>query len=706
MNKKAVKILAMSLILSSCGAGIKKESADNPLFSQWNTPFGIPPFEQIHNRHFMPAIQAGMQEQLDEIQAIINNSEPANFKNTIEALDYSGRLLDRTLSIFYNLEGAETNDTLQQIAQEISPLLAEHSDKISMNDKLFERINSVHQNRESEALTAEQNKLLDNYYRDFVRSGALLNDQEKIEMKEINKQLSQLSTRFSQNVLAENNKFTLVVDKKEDLAGLPQSVCDAAAQEANDRNLSGKWVFTLSKPSMIPFLQYAENRELREKLYKGYINRGMNGNEQDNKRLVKDITNLRIRQSQLLGYKNFAEFSTETKMSKTPQAALDLLNEIWVAALPKMKEEAADIQKMINSEANPFKVESWDWWFYAEKIRKSKYDLDEEELRPYFQADSVIQGAFWTANQLFGLSFEKLTDYPKYHEDVQAFKVIDSDGSHVGVILMDLFPRAGKQGGAWMDNYIPQCVVDGVDIRPVVTNVGNYTKPVGDKPALLSLDDVNTIFHEFGHGLHGLLSKVTYPGLTMNVPPDFVELPSQVMEHWATHPQVLRKYAKHYQTGEVIPDNLITKMENASKFNQGFVTGEFVAAALLDMKWHLLEKDNTKDALEFESDAMNEIGLISSIVPRYRSTYFNHIFSSSTGGYAAGYYSYLWAEVLDSDAFNAFVEKGDIFHSETASSFRKNILEPGGSIDPMQMYLNFRGSKPNAEALLKGRGLK
>lgn len=696
----------MSALLTTMGScDDKKQSASNPFFTEWTTPYGIPPFDQIKNEHFMPAIEQGMQQHLEEIDVIVNNQEAPTFSNTIEAMDYSGRLLSKTLAVFFNLESAETNDSLQKIAEEISPLLSEHNDKVSMNEKLFDRVKTVYNNRESENLTPEQTRLLTNYYKDFVRSGALLPADKKEQLKAINKEIGLLTLKYSQNVLAENNSFELVIENESDLAGLPESVKAAAAEEAKSRGKEGKWVFTLSKPSMIPFLQYAENRNLREKLYKGYINRGMNANEYNNSELAQKIANLRITQANLLGYKNFAQYSIEDKMAKTPEEAMNLLTQVWTAAQPKINEEIADMQKLANAEATPVKLESWDWWYYAEKVRKAKFDLDQEELRPYFQADSVMQGAFWTANQLYGLTFEALSDYPKYHEDVKAYKVSDADGSHVGVLLIDFFPRAGKLGGAWMDNYVPQRVENGKDIRPVVTNVGNYTKPVGDKPALLSLDDVETVFHEFGHGLHGLLSKVTYPSLNMNVPADFVELPSQVMEHWATHPQVLKQYAKHYQTGEVIPDALIEKMQKAETFNQGFATGEFVAAALLDMNWHLLETENSLDAAAFEKAAMDNIGLASSIVPRYRSTYFTHIFSSPTG-YAAGYYSYLWAEVLDADAFRAFEQTGNIFDPNTAQSFRKNILEKGGCEDPMDMYLNFRGAKPTPDALLEGRSLK
>ena len=706
MNKKLLTVCAMSALLTTMGScDDKKQSASNPFFTEWTTPYGIPPFDQIKNEHFMPAIEQGMQQHLEEIDVIVNNQEAPTFSNTIEAMDYSGRLLSKTLAVFFNLESAETNDSLQKIAEEISPLLSEHNDKVSMNEKLFDRVKTVYNNRESENLTPEQTRLLTNYYKDFVRSGALLSADKKEQLKAINKEIGLLTLKYSQNVLAENNSFELVVENEADLAGLPESVKAAAAEEAKGRGREGKWVFTLSKPSMIPFLQYAENRDLREKLYKGYINRGMNANEYNNSELAQKIANLRITQVNLLGYKNFAQYSIEDKMAKTPEEAMNLLTQVWTAAQPKINEEIADMQKLASAEATPVKLESWDWWYYAEKVRKAKFDLDQEELRPYFQADSVMQGAFWTANQLYGLTFEALSDYPKYHEDVKAYKVSDADGSHVGVLLIDFFPRAGKLGGAWMDNYVPQRVENGKDIRPVVTNVGNYTKPVGDKPALLSLDDVETVFHEFGHGLHGLLSKVTYPSLNMNVPADFVELPSQVMEHWATHPQVLKQYAKHYQTGEVIPDALIEKMQKAETFNQGFATGEFVAAALLDMNWHLLETENNLDAAAFEKAAMDNIGLASSIVPRYRSTYFTHIFSSPTG-YAAGYYSYLWAEVLDADAFRAFEQTGNIFDQNTALSFRKNILEKGGCEDPMDMYLNFRGAKPTPDALLEGRGLK
>ena len=688
-------------LLASCNA--PKNDA-NPFFSEWTAEFGAPQFDLIKIEHYKPAFLQGMKEHDEEIEAIVNNPEAPTFDNTIAALEFSGKTLGRVSGVFFNLVGAETNDDLKAINKEISPLLSEHEDNITLNDKLFERIKTVYDNRESANLTREQEMVLEKYYQRFVRSGALLSAEDKEKLKDINKQLGLQFIKFSENVLNETNAFKLVIEDEADLAGLPDWVIATAAEEAVASGDSGKWVFTLAKPSLIPFLQYSDRRDLREKMYKGYVNRGNNGNENDNKAVIAEILRLRLEKANLLGFDSFADFALDNRMAKTPANVYALLNKIWSAALPKAKEEAADMQKLIDLEGGNFKLAAWDWWYYTEKVRKAKFDLDESELKPYFSVDNVREGAFMVANKLWGVSFSELTNIPVYHPDVKAFEMKDADGSHLSVLYVDYFPRPGKRAGAWMNSYVGQQVENGVETRPVITNVGNFSKPVGDTPSLLNIDETQTLFHEFGHALHGMMTKCQYPSVSgTSVARDFVELPSQIMEHWAVHPDVLKMYAKHYQTGEVIPDSLITKMEKAGTFNTGFTTTELVAAALLDMNYHSLTDLNGFDVDAFEAKTTKEIGLIDEITYRYRGPFFSHIFSSD--GYAAGYYSYLWAEVLDADAFDAFVQNG-IFDQATATRYRQNILEKGGSEEPMTLYKNFRGAEPNPDALLRNRGLK
>ncbi|MFC1783777.1 M3 family metallopeptidase, partial [Planctomycetota bacterium] len=552
-------------------------------------------------------------------------------------------------------------------------------------------------------LTAEQSMLLEKYYQDFVRGGANLNEAEKAELREINTKLSLLTLQFGDNLLKETNAFEMVIDKKEDLAGLPEAVITGAAETAEARGHKGKWIFTLDKPSWIPFLQYSERRDLREKIYKGYINAGNNNNEYDNKEILAQIAALRVKKAKILGYPTHAHFVLEENMAQEPQNVYDLLNQIWKPGLTMAKKEAYDMQAMIFEEGNNFRLASWDWWYYAEKVKKARYDLDEEMLRPYFKLENVRDGAFAVANKLFGITFTEITDIPKYHEDVKVFEVKEADGSHIGILYTDYFPRASKRGGAWMSSYRKQYRRDGEKIAPVICNVGNLSKPTGDKPALLTFEEVTTLFHEFGHALHGLLSDSSYPRLSGTaVPRDFVELPSQIMENWASEPEVLRAYARHYQTGEPIRQELIDKLKNARHFNQGFMTVEYLAASFLDMDWHTLTEAVEHDPLEFETNSLNKIGLIPEIISRYRSFYFRHIFS---GGYSSGYYSYIWAQVLDADAFEAFKETS-LFDAKTAQSFRKNILSAGGTEDPMKLYIRFRGAEPKIDALLERRGLK
>ena len=616
-------------------------------------------------------------------------------------MDKTGEVLRRVSRVFYGLRGAETNDDIQELAKELSPILSEHSDNINLNEQLFNRVKTLHDDTTGMNLTTEQYRLLDTYYKGFVRSGSLLNEEQKERLRELNKELSALTLQFGSNLLDETNDFKLIVDNEEDLAGLPEGVIAAAAEAAKSQGEKGKWVFGLQKPSWLPFLQYSEKRELREKLYKAMYNRGDNDNEKDNKEIIKNIVNLRVEKAQLLGYDSHAHFILEENMAKNPENVYKLLNEVWDYALPQAKKEAAELQALIDAEGGDFKLASWDWWYYTEKLRQQKYALNEEEVKPYFKMENVREGVFEVANRLYGLSFKKLDNVQIYHSEVEAYEVLDTDGSHLAVFYTDYFPRPGKNAGAWMSSFRSQQVKDGVNIRPLIYNVGNFTRPTGNTPALLTLDEVETLFHEFGHALHGMLSNVNYVSLSgTSVSRDFVELPSQIMEHWAFHPEVLKLYAKHYETGEVIPNELIEKINAASTFNMGFVTTEFVAAALLDMEYHTLTKTGTIDVNAFEEQAMKKIGLIDEIIPRYRSTYFSHIFS---GGYSAGYYAYLWAEVLDSDAFQAFEENG-IFDQETARLFRENVLSKGNSDDPMELYKRFRGAEPNPIYLLKNRG--
>lgn len=692
--KKTVFILTTCFMMYSCATS----TDSNPFFSEFKTEFGAPSFDKIKIEHYEPAFKKGIEEQNQNIQAIIDNKQEPDFENTIVALDNSDPILSRVSAIFFNMTDAETTDELTQLSIKIAPVLSEHNDNIYLNQALFKKVNAVYQKKGTAKLTTEQSRLLDETYKSFVRSGANLDNQKQARLREINKELSTLGITFSNNILNENNSFKLIVDKKEDLAGLPDWFCESAAQEAKADGKEGKWLFTLHNASRLPFLQYAENRALREKIYKAYINRGNNNDKNDNKKIITQIVSLRLEKAQLLGFDCYSNFVLDNTMAKNSETVMAFLSNLWQYSLPKAKEEAAELQKLMDKEGKNEKLEAWDWWYYTEKLRKEKYNLDEEEIKPYFKLENVRQGAFDVAHKLYGITLTPLKNIPVYHPDVEVFEVKDADGSHLGVFYVDYFPRPGKSGGAWMSNYREQ---QG-NIRPLVCNVGSFTKPVGDTPSLLTLDEVETLFHEFGHGLHGLLTKCNYAGISgTNVVRDFVELPSQIMEHWATEPEVLKMYAKHYKTGESMPDSLINKLLKQKTFNQGFMTTELLAAAILDMNLHNLKDVKGLDVVAYETEAMNKLGLITEIAPRYRTTYFNHII----GGYAAGYYSYLWANVLDSDAFEAFKEHG-IFDQKTASLFRSNVLEKGNSEDPMTLYKNFRGAEPKLDAMLKNRGMK
>ena len=651
----------------------------------------------------MPAFKEGMKQQQKEIEAIVLNPETPTFGNTFEAMESSGALLRKVSNVFGVLNGSMTNEKMQKIAKEIAPLRSKHWDDILLNEKLFQRIKEVYGKKDKMNLTEEQQILLEKYYKDFVRSGAILDEEKKAKLREINQELSLLSVQFGENILKENNRFELIIDKEEDLAGLPQSVITGAVEAAVERGKEDKWVFTLHKPSMIPFLQYSEKRKLREEIFTAYISRGNNNDELDNKTILSRIAALRVEKANLLGYKTHADFVLENNMAKKPENVYDFLDQLWKPALKMAKAEAKELQEMIHKEGKDFALQPWDWWYYVEKLKKAKYDLDEEMLRPYFKMESVRNGAFFVAQKLYGIQFIENTDIPRYHEDVRVFEVKEADGSHIGILYTDYFPRASKRGGAWMNSFRKQSKQGGKEIHPVITNNGNFSKPTGDKPALLSSGEVSTLFHEFGHALHGLLSDCTYNRLSgTSVPRDFVELPSQIMENWAFEPEVLKMYSKHYKTNEVIPQELIDKLKKSSHFNQGFATVEYLAASFLDMDWHTLEESEELNPEKFETESMNKIGLIPEIVVRYKSPYFGHIFS---GGYSSGYYSYIWAEVLDADAFEAFKETS-LFDRKTALAFRKNILERGGTEDPMMLYKQFRGAEPKVDPLLKRRGLK
>ena len=674
----------------------------NPFFQEFKTPFGVPPFEKIKVEHYMPAFRAGIDENQREVKAIAESTAPATFANTVEPLEKSGALLKRVTSVFFVLSESMTDEKMQAIATEVSPLLSKNSDDILLNERLFERIKRVYENREKESLTPEQKRLTELYYKRFLRNGAALPQEMKDRLRKINEELGLLELKFSDNVLAENNAFQMVLDKREELAGLPEGVVSGAAEAAQERGLTGKWVFTLHKPSLLPFLAYSDRRDLREKLYRGYFEKGNNNDSLDNKAILVKITNLRIDKAHILGFPSFADYSLTENMAQNPDKVYTFLGQIWEPARRKALQEAAEWEALGKKDDPSFKLQPWDWWYYAEKVRKAKYDLDEESLRPYFKLENVLQGAFDVAGKLYGLKFVERKDIPKYHKDVRVFEVLEKDGRHVGIFYTDYFPRASKRGGAWMNSFRDESIVGGKRIAPVVSNNGNFSKPTGDKPALLSFEEVTTLFHEFGHALHGLLMNVTYSTVGgAGMPIDFIELPSQIMENWASEPEVLKSYAKHYQTGEVMPDSLIAKMSNAKRFNQGFETVEYLAASILDMDWHRLQTPFEGSPLEFEKRSMERIGLMPEILPRYRSTYYLHIFG---GGYSAGYYSYIWAQVLDADAFQAFKETS-LFDSEAAARFRKFILERSGTDEAMKLYKEFRGAEPKVDALLKRKGL-
>jgi len=699
--KHVIMAAGLAVFLTACGTSEKTDA--NPFFTEYTTPFGVPPFDQIKFEHYKPAYLKGMEEQVKEVNAIINNEEAPTFENTIVALDRSGSLLRKVAIVFSGQNSVNTNDEMQGLSRELSPLSSKHNDDIRLNPELFARVKAVHDKKDELGLNKEEAALLRETYKSFVRGGANLSAADQAKLRELNSQLSMLQLSFGQNMLKETNSFQLFIDKEEDLAGLPANLIATAASAATAAGQDGKWLFTQQNPSVMPFLQYADNRELREKMFKGYISRGNQGGDADNQEIVRKLVTLRLERAKLMGYDDFAAFVLEERMSKNAANVYKLLDEVWPPALASAKQELADINAEIKKAGESFKAEGWDWRYYFEKAKVAKFNLDENEIRPYLKLENVLEGSFYVANRLFDITFTPITNIPLPHPDALAYECKDSDGTHLGVVYFDFFPRASKRGGAWCGSYRPQSYADGKRVAPVVTIVCNFTPPAEGQPALLSADEANTLFHEFGHGLHGLFRDVQYSGVS-SVPRDFVELPSQIMEHWVFEPEVLKVYAKHYQTGEVIPTELIEKLDQSGKYGQGFVTVEYVAASYLDMDLHVLKEIPANfDVLDFEAKVLDKRGLLSQIPPRYRSTYFNHTMG---GGYTAGYYSYLWSEVLDCDAFDAFKETGDIFNKDVAKKFRDYVLTPGGIDDAMEMYVNFRGKEPGTDPLLRNRGLK
>lgn len=704
--KKIFGLLCASAVVLTlgCNQSEKTMNQDNPFFTEYDTPFQVPPFDKIENADYMPAFNRGMEEQNAEIAAIVANTDAPTFENTILAYDKSGKTLTRVSNVFFNLAEANTNDEIQEIARTITPMMSKHQDEISMNPGLFSRIKEVYEKRNESNLDDQQIRVIEKYYRDFERRGANLQAEEQQKLKDINERLATLQVQFGENQLAEVAKnFKLVVDNEADLAGLPEAVKAQAAETAKSTGDDGKWVFTLSKPSLIPFLQYADNRDLREKIYRGYFMRGNNDNSNDNKTIVAEMAKLRAEKARLLGFENYAAYVIDENMAKTPEKVDKFLDDLLKPALAVAKKELREMQQLAISEGADFQLQSWDWWYYAEKLRKQKYDMDETLIKPYLKLENVRDGMFAVANKLYGITFEKRTDLPIYQEDVETFEVKEKDGSHLGILYLDYFPRSNKSGGAWCTGFETAGWENGKKVDPIVSIVTNFTPPTADMPSLLSWDETTTLFHEFGHGLHGLFTTGKYTRTAGNVPRDFVELPSQVMENWAGEPEVLKMYAHHYKTGEVMPDSLIAKITNSSKFNQGFETTEYIAAAILDMDWHKQNDPvNIDNVNDFELQAMNKINLIPEILPRYRTTYFSHIFN---GGYAAGYYVYLWAAVLDSDAFDYFKQSGDIFNPEIAARFRQHCLAENGNDEGMIQYVKFRGQEPSLDPLLHKRGL-
>ena len=692
--KKIVTVMMLGM-LTAC-------TSENPLLVEQNTPFGVPAFDKVKIEHYLPAFQEAIAANEAEIEAIVNNPDAPTFANTIEALDRSGELLDKVVGVFFNVLEADGNDEMNKIAEEVTPMLSSLSDGIILNDALFQRVKAVYEQRDELGLNSEQMRLLTETFKSFANNGANLPEDKKARLKEINQELGLLSLQFGNNVVAETNAYQLFITDEAELNGLPESAKAAAKEEAVAAGRPDAWLFTPKRTSFTPVLQYCENRELRKELLMAYTTRGNHDNDNDNKEIIVKTMQLRVEKAQLFGYTNPADYILADCMAHDAKTVDTFLESVWKPSLKAAKREAAELQKLLSQDLPGEKLQPWDWWYYTEKLRKAKYDLNEEELKPYFELSNVRKGAFQLAHDLFGINFEKLEGMPVYNPEVEVFKVTYADGSLVGILYTDYFPRAGKRPGAWMNNICNQYVdANGVDHRPVIINVGNFNKPTQGNPSLLSMDDVETLFHEFGHALHGLLSKATYKSLAgTNTPRDFVELPSQFMENYCYHPQIMKTYAFHYQTGEVMPDELIEKINRASTFNEGFVMTELLSASILDMDYHKMTTTEAFDVNAFEEASMKKMQMIPEIITRYRSTFYNHIF---TTGYAAGYYSYTWSAVLDADAFAAFVETGDILNPEVAQRYL-HLLEQGGTRDAQELYLEFRGKPADPKHLLEKKG--
>lgn len=698
--KKTTTILAMGFAAALLlPAGCNKKM-DNPFFSEWGTPYEIPDFSKIKTEHYLPAFEEGIARQLNEIDDIVNNPEAPTFENTIEAYEYSGDLLNSVSSVFFNLSECENSDEMEKIAETVTPMLSAHGDNIALNADLFKRVKAVYDQRESLNLNPEQARLLEETYKGFVRAGANVPEAQQARFRELNEQIASLTLRFAQNVLKATNAYQLVLDEAP--AGLSSDQIAAAKETGNAGEATkGKLVFELNMPSWEPFMMNCSDRNLREQMWKAYSTR-CNGGEFDNTKIIDTLVNLRLERANILGFKSHADYVLDDCLAKTPEAVYNCLMQLWTPALKKATAERDEYQKMFAAEVPGEKLQPWDWRYYSEKLRKEKYELDDDVVRPYFSLDNVREGAFATANKLYGITFRENPALPTYDKEAHAYEVLDGE-TVIGILYMDFFPRESKRSGAWMTEFRGQKINQkGENVIPIIQVVCNFTKPTGDKPSLLNFDESETLFHEFGHALHGLLSKCHYPSLAgTNVPRDFVELPSQIMENWCRNPQVMKTYAKHYQTGEVIPDELIAKIAAAQTYGQGFINTELLAASLLDMDYHSITAKQAVDPNQFEDAHLNQIGLIPEIISRYKSPYFQHVF---TTGYDAGYYSYTWTAILDHDAFAAFVESGDLYNPELAKKFR-HLLESGNTVEPMQLYLDFRGKEPTVDALLKDRGL-
>ena len=697
MKKTIIMAAAVAML---CGCAKK---SDNPLFNEFTAPYGIAPFSEITIEHYREGMLKGMEEQKAEIEAIVNNTDEPTFENTIAAMDRSGELMRKVRGTFSPLSSSNSTDEMRALEKELSPMFSSHSDDIYMNAELFARVKAVYEQREGLGLNAEQQKVLENIYDRFVNSGAELSDEQKAKLRELNKELSMLQLTFSQNLLHETNNTFVTVDNIEELAGLPEANIAAAAKMAEQNGQAGKWMFNMQRPSCNPVLQYCENRELREKVYNAYYNRGNQDNDYDNKAISAKIVALRLEKARLMGFDNYAQLALDSRMAKTPEAVYALLDQVWTPAVKKAKEEIEDIRQEIRKEGKSFEPAGWDYMYYLDKAKKAKYAVDEQQVREYLEINNVMQGVFYVANKLYGLTFKEITsEVPSYEPTAKAYEVIDRDGTTLAIFYSDNFPRESKRAGAWCTSFRGQSYEGDERIIPIVINCCNMTAAADGAPALQSIDNVETIFHEFGHALHSFMRDVKYNGAS-GVERDFVELPSQINEHWAFHPEVLAVYAKHYKTGEIIPMELVKKIDESSKYGQGFATVEYLAASLSDMDLHVLtEIPENLNVMDFEAQKLAERGIPQQILPRYRMTNFSHTMG---GGYTAGYYSYMWAEVLDADAFDAFAETGDIFNQEVAAAFRKYVLTPGGIDDGMTMYKAFRGREPKIDALLRNRGL-